>query len=101
LSCDPESDTNLISHSLVTDVLGVHIHRFDKESTPYGGEHIHASEAYGYVDLVWCFEKNSKRLHSTRFIVSSSPDAPYDVVLGKRDAEHCDMLGPKTRHKRQ
>jgi hypothetical protein len=96
LSCDPQSNTNVISQSLVTNVLGAHIHPLDKETISHGKEQINVQEVNGYVDLYWCFEENSKRLHNTRFIVTSSQNAPYDAVLGRRDAEHYGMLGSKT-----
>ncbi|KAH7071639.1 hypothetical protein FB567DRAFT_538542 [Paraphoma chrysanthemicola] len=97
LSCDLKSDTSLISQNLVTNVLGAHIHPFDKETTMQGAGRINTSEADGYVDLVWCFENNSNRMHNTRFTVTSCHDAPYDAVLGKGDAEHYGMTGSKKR----
>lgn len=97
LSCNPNSDINVISQSLVTNVLGAHIHPFDKETTTQGKGRINTQEVDGYVNLVWCFENNSKRMHNTRFIVTSCRNAPYDAVLGKGDAEHHGMLGSKNR----
>lgn len=96
LSCDPKSDTNIISRSLVTNLLGAHIHPLDKE-TLHGTEQLNAQKVDGYVELCWCFEKNSKRLHNTRFIVTSSENTSYDAVLGRDDAEHYGMLRSKTR----
>lgn len=97
LSCDPKSDTNVISQDLVTTVLGAHIHPFDKEVTAQGKNWINTQDVDGYVDLVWCFENNSRRMHNTRFIVTSCENAPYDAVLGMRDAERYGMLGLKNR----
>ena len=96
LTCDPKLDTNIISRSLVTNLLGAHIHPLDKE-TLHGTEQLNAQKVDGYVELCWCFEKNSKRLHNTRFIVTSSENASYDAVLGRKDAEHYGMLGSKIR----
>ena len=97
LTCDPKLDTNIISRSLVTNLLGAHIHPLDKETMLHGKEQMNIQEVDGYVDLYWCFERNSKRLHNTRFIVTSSENASYDAVLGRKDAEHYGMLGSKIR----
>lgn len=81
-------------------MLRAHIHPLDKESIPDGEEQINTQEVDGYVDLYWCFENNSKRLHNTRFIVMSSQNVPYDAILGKRDADHYGMLVPGTKTRR-
>lgn len=95
LSCDPKSTANVISQTLVTDVLGANIYPFDKETTPQGDDSMNYQDANGYVDLRWCFERNRRRLFNTRFIVTSSQNALYDAVLGKEDAKHYGMLGTR------
>lgn len=46
----------------------------------------------GYVDLDWCLEHSSRRIHTTRFFVSSIDNPPYDAVLGKNDALQYGMV---------
>jgi hypothetical protein len=87
----------MISQKLVTNILGAPIHSFNKEATTHGQDRINTEEVDGYVDLVWCYEKNSKRMHNTRFFVTSCYSPPYDAVLGKKDAEHFGMLESKNR----
>ncbi|KAH7379488.1 hypothetical protein BKA66DRAFT_466053 [Pyrenochaeta sp. MPI-SDFR-AT-0127] len=92
LSCNPNSESNMISQKLVTNILSARIQALDKEATTYEQDQMKTDEVDGYVDLVWCFEKSSKRMHNTRFLVTSCYSPPYDAVLGKKDAEHVGML---------
>jgi hypothetical protein len=54
--------------------------------------HANMADVNGYVDLVWCLEKNNKRIHNTRFLVTSCHNPPYDAVLGKKDGAQFHML---------
>jgi hypothetical protein len=92
LSYDPNSESNKISQKLVTNILGAPIQPFDKEDAMHGQDHTNTAEVDGYVDLVWCCEKNNKRMHNTRFLVTSSYSPPYDAVLGRKDGAHFRML---------
>ena len=97
LSCDIASDSNVISHRLVTKVLGEQYHPIDRErslpvQTDIYGEHID-----GYVDLDWCWERNTNRWHNTRFLVTTMYDPPYDAVLGRKDAEYYGMIRAKSK----
>ncbi|OAL06556.1 hypothetical protein IQ06DRAFT_299298 [Phaeosphaeriaceae sp. SRC1lsM3a] len=92
LSCDPKSNRNKISQTLVNDVLHASIQRYDKEAVSGGHDRKDEEEIDGFVDLTWNFEINNKRIYNTRFFVTSSKYPPYDAVLGKKDAKHVGML---------
>lgn len=91
LSIDSNSDSNVISQKLVTNVLCEPIHPIDKEATK-PNEGGHEQQPQGYVDLDWCLRENSKRIHRTRFLISSTYDPPFDAVLGKNDASEYGLL---------
>lgn len=99
LSCDPKSEANVISEQLVTQVLRTPVCPLDEKAAAaleQRGRHL--DRVNGYVDLVWCFGNNTIRMQSTRFLVTSSHDPPYDAVLGRPDAEQHGLL--KARRKR-
>jgi hypothetical protein len=61
------------------------IHPIDKEvANPNEGGY--EQQVDGYVDLDWCLKKDKKKIHRTRFHVSSIYNPSFDVVLGKKDA---------------
>jgi hypothetical protein len=97
LSCNPKSDTNVISQGLVTTVLSVPVHPFDKETTKPAQSQKHCDEMDGYVDLDWCFESNRETMQSTRFFVTSCHNPPFDAVLGRPDAKRHGMLNTRRR----
>ncbi|KAF2638241.1 hypothetical protein P280DRAFT_431405 [Massarina eburnea CBS 473.64] len=82
LSSNPKTRQNVVSQRLVTEVLGQPFHTLDKE-----GETNYEQDGIGYVDLVWC-RGNGRNINTTRFFVSSIYDPPYDLVLGKSDAQN-------------
>jgi len=87
------TDVNLIAPRLLSEVLGLTIHLFDKESwremEHYNG---HDGEVQGYVDLVWCFQTSRKTFEPTRFLVTSTYNPPFDVVLGRRDCKKAGIV---------
>jgi hypothetical protein len=97
LSCDPTSNANTISHRLATKVLNEPVHSFDHTFTEQSRARIHGEEVGGYVDLEWCFENNTKRWHTSRFLVTKTYNPPYDAVLGRSDAEIYGMLRSRNR----
>jgi len=86
MSYNLATDANLVSPRLVSEVLRLTIHLFDKESRrdteQYNGQDV---EVQGYVDLVWCFHSSRKIFEPTRFLVTAAYDPPFDVVLGRKD----------------
>ena len=92
MSCNPKFKINVISRKLVTAVLCAHIQPFDIETATQEKDQID-TKIEGYVDLSWRFENNSKETHTTRFLVPTCSNPPYDAVLGKIDAEYYGMLG--------
>jgi hypothetical protein len=89
LSCNPETDLNVTSQSLVKNVLKVRIESIDRDTAPEGRDDTDIEKVEGFVDLVWRFGNNKKkqhRQHSTRFFVTSDPNPSYDAVLGKTSA---------------
>lgn len=86
LSFDASENADLVSQRLVTQILALNIHPFDKETSfglpisTYNGQRI---ETEGYVDLVWCLQ-NTRQIHNTRFLVTKAFDPPFDAVLGRR-----------------
>ena len=91
LSTDPGSDYSVISQRLVTKVLCEPIHPIDKKAAnPTEGGH--EQQAEGYVDLEWSLKKDNKRVHRTRFFVSSVYNPSFDAVLGKKDALEYGMM---------
>jgi hypothetical protein len=85
LSTNPDSDYSVISQMLVTKVLCEPIHPLDKEDAK-PNEGGYEQQTDGYVDLDWCLKKDKKRVHRTRFLVSSTYNPSFDAVLGKKDA---------------
>lgn len=92
LSCNPNSDINMISPKLVANTLGVSLQPPDKQDTSYGHGRKGAEEVEGFVDLTWRFEMRSVTPYKMRFFVTSNDDPPYDAVLGEKDAKHVGML---------
>lgn len=86
LSCNPETDLNVISQSLVKNVLKVRIESIDRGTAPEGRDDTDIEKVEGFVDLVWRFGNNKEIQHSTRFFVTSDPNPSYDAVLGKTSA---------------
>jgi len=52
----------------------------------------------GYLYLTWCFANNNKQIHTKRFWVTSTKNPCYDAILGRIDAERCDLTRRKQRH---
>jgi hypothetical protein len=96
LSYDPASDNNIISHNLVTKVLGEQIHPFNHTVVAPIQTHT-GEEVGGYVDLDWYFASKKPRWNTSRFLVTTTYDAPYDAVLGKKDAEQYGLLRSRRR----
>jgi hypothetical protein len=89
---------NYISEQLVADVLHTPIHQLEeKELMVLEQRWRHHDHISGYVDLVWCFGSNTRRMQKTRFYVTSAHT--YDAVLGRREAEQNGLL--KTRSRRR
>jgi hypothetical protein len=99
LSCDPASDSNLVSHHLVAKILHEPIHICDGTSTDLARSRICDEEVGGYVDLDWRVDSDAQRWHTSRFLVTTTYNPPYDAVLGRKDAEHYGMLRYHTRSK--
>ncbi|KAH7085023.1 hypothetical protein BKA63DRAFT_8167 [Paraphoma chrysanthemicola] len=97
LSYDPACDHNVVSHHLVTKVLHEPIHTCDNGSATRVGPQICREDVSGYVDLDWCTESDTQRWHTSRFLVTTTYDPPYDAVLGRKDAEHYGMLRTRSR----
>jgi hypothetical protein len=79
-------------------VLREDIQPFEKEATMRIRTKLHSEEVEGYVVLDWCSEHDREYWHTTRFLVTTTCDAPYDAVLGKMDAGQYDL--GKRRNKR-
>jgi len=77
---------NVISQSLVRNVLKVRIESIDRDTAPEERDDTDIEKVEGFVDLVWRFDNNKEVQHSTRFIVTSGPSPSYDAVLGKTSA---------------
>lgn len=97
LTCDPAIDHNIISHQLVVEVLQVLVQPIDEKMEPCIHTYGRGEKIIGYVDLTWCFEKNNRRMQTTRFWVTSTENPSYDAILGRTDAEQCGLI----RHKRR
>jgi hypothetical protein len=97
LAYDKASNANYISRRLVTKVLHEDIQPFDRDATMCIRTQLNSEEVEGYVSLDWCSEHDRKQWHNTRFLVTTTYDAPYDAVLGKTDAERYDMIKRKNR----
>jgi hypothetical protein len=97
LTCDTSSDSNLISHRLVTKVLGEQYHQIEKADTMPIRTQVYGEHIYGHVDLDWCWESNTEQWHNTRFLVTTTYDPPYDAVLGRKDAEQYGMIRARSR----
>jgi hypothetical protein len=97
LSYDSGSENNIISHRLVTKVLGEHIHPLDDTIPAIARINTCGKEIGGYVDLEWCMENDRKHWHTSRFLVTTTYDPPYDAVLGRKDAEYYGMIRTRSR----
>jgi len=97
LSCDTATDSNVISHRLVTKVLGEQYHPIDKEGALPVQTELYGEQIDGYVDLDWCWERNTGKWHNTRFLVTTMYNPPYDAVLGRKDAEYYGLIRAKKR----
>lgn len=84
-------DANLISPKLVREVLHLDIQTDEKTRSgrkiPFQGRML---DTQGHVDLEWGFERSSKR-RTTRFVVISQYDPPFDVLLGRKTAIECGL----------
>lgn len=81
------SDINLISSELVVGDLGLEIHPLDKNAesalVSYGGQEF---KVKGYVELVWRLQEKKKKQFTTRFVVTTESNPPFDAVLGRKAA---------------
>lgn len=91
LSYDSACDVNYISNGLVTDFLREEIHPLVANKDVKQAHSLSHDGIKGYVDLEWCLESRMQDWHNARFLVTTSANAPYDVVLGKRDAKRHGM----------
>ena len=85
-----ENDANLISPKLVSEILHLEIQTSENEQDRpliYQGKQL---ETRGYVDLEWSFKK-SRSTRQTRFVVVSTNDPPFDVLLGRKAAIECGL----------
>jgi hypothetical protein len=98
LTHDTSSNDNYISHRLVTKDLHEEIQPFEKEATMRIRTQLRSEEIEGYVVLEWCSEHDREQWHTTRFLVTTTYDAPYDAVIGKMDANQYGLV--KRRNKR-
>jgi hypothetical protein len=87
LSCDQNSNQNIVAQWVVTRVLNEHVQPIDEETAAYVQRHAFGEEIAGYIDLVWCPKNEVAKIYKTRFFVTSAHNPPYDAVLGRRDAE--------------
>jgi len=82
LSFDFDTDVNLISPRLVTEVLGLVITPLEHKDEYGKGQN---KRFQGYVDLTWCFYTSRKICGPMRWMVTTAYDPPFDAVLGRKD----------------
>lgn len=77
-------DLNLVSMSVVVDILGLEIQDCDSDDpdVDFNGRSIATK---GYVDLDWGF-KRSRSTFRTRFLVVQQGNSEFDLVLGRKSA---------------
>ncbi|EOA85757.1 hypothetical protein ACJQWK_04129 [Exserohilum turcicum] len=95
LTCDPRLEYNIISRHLVRQVLQIPVHPIDEKIEQCIHTHGCDEKILGYVDLTWCFERNNKRIQTTRFWVTATENPCYDAVLGRSEAEQCGLIKAK------
>lgn len=97
LSYDPNIDHNIISRHLVEQVLSAPLHSIDEKTQPCVQTYDRSQRVVGYIDLTWCFERNNKRMQTTKFWVTDTENPCYDVILGRKDAKECGLTKARKR----
>jgi hypothetical protein len=85
LSFDEDTDENVVSRQLVTEILRRPIYPLNKEMRAATQT---SKNVDGYTELVWCMANNSRRIHTSLAFVSAEYSPRYDVVLGRDDMKH-------------
>jgi hypothetical protein len=89
LLLDLSLDYNIISRQLLQNELSIahEIQPIDKEdlvqSVILNGT---TALIEGTIELVWCFQ-NFRQPYRTRFLVTSTQDSDFDVILGRKSIE--------------
>ncbi|KAH7390764.1 hypothetical protein DE146DRAFT_142456 [Phaeosphaeria sp. MPI-PUGE-AT-0046c] len=91
LSYDAACSVNYISSGLVTNFLGEEIHPLVEEKDLKQAQSLSPEAVKGFVDLEWRMDSNTQDWHMARFLVTTSPDPIYDLVLGNRDGRKYGM----------
>lgn len=99
LSLDYGSELNLISRTLVNEVLGINIHPLDNASgsvtesrqTMVDGRQVRLQ---GYIDVNWSINSAHvpRKIHSTRFFVPEVDKPSFDAALAQESAQEYGLL---------
>lgn len=95
LSFDNASSANYISSRFVTKFLGEEIQPVAGRDLIRQAQSLSHEAVKGYVDLEWSLENNLRDWHIARFMVTTSADPSYDIVLGERDGKRYGMDKPR------
>jgi hypothetical protein len=92
LSYNPACPVNYIRHGFVANYLGEKIHPIVDKKDIMDAQAISHEGVKGYIELEWCLEESNKQLwHPAHFLVTTTADPAYDIVLGSRDWERLGM----------
>jgi hypothetical protein len=91
LSYNPACPVNYIRHEFVTNYLGEKIHAIVDKDDITNAQALSHEGVKGYVELEWCLESNEQLWHQAHFLVTTTTDPAYDIVLGSRDWEKLGM----------
>ena len=95
MTLDPKSRINLVAKKLATEILELQVQPLNGESTEPQSFWKRQTPVEGYVDIQWRTAQDRTTLGPTRFLVTSTFDPDYDLVLGKQDCLRLGLLAPK------
>lgn len=105
LSLDYGLENNLISRTLVRDVLNMEVQLLDKE----GGSIVESSVVtvdgqqvplQGYVDIQWSINNAPRKIYSTRFYVPEVDNPSFDAKLAQQTIQEYGLLKSRSRRHR-
>lgn len=97
MTLNPKSRNNFVAKKLATEILELPIQPLNGESEKAKLFGKRQTQVEGYVDICWRLHGAQERapLGPTRFMVSSTSDPDYDLVLGKHDCSQYGLVKPK------